>query len=284
MQSPEKVCPRVRCHWMHVLYVVVSVLALAGDALAEKPDPRDAKYENGELVRLEVAGRHGYLIRPTKKTDPQKSWVWEAPFWLAINDDQGRVQHRMYVERMLAAGLHVAGIDVGTSCGSPSGGEVCQKFFEHVTSEHGLHNKARLLVQSNGGLIGHAWAFRHPQHVDRIGGIYPAIDFRSWPGLDKVVAFPEPTLGFDLSLDELTRRAAEFNPIDNLAPLAKAGVRVFHIHGDADTLVPLDANSARAVTIYTALGGDARVEVLKGLGHGGAEFYASESLVKFLIE
>ena len=39
-----------------------------------------------------------------------------------------------------------------------------------------------------------------------------------------------------LTLDELTKRSAEFNPIDNLAPLAKSGVKVFHIHGDSDTL------------------------------------------------
>ena len=267
-----------------LLVVFGGVPLESGAAKADQPDPRSATYENGELVRLEVEGRHGYLIRPTKKVDPQKAWVWDLPFWLAIHDTQGRVQHRMYVERFLGAGLHVAGIDVGTSCGSPRGAEVCQKFFERLTTQHGLHDKARLLVQSNGGLIGYAWAFRHPNSVDRIGGIYPATDFRSWPGLDKVVTFPDPTLGYELGLDELTKRAAEFNPIDNLAPLAKAGVRIFHIHGDDDKLVPLEANSARVVEQFSALGGAARVEVLKGLGHGSPAFYASESLARFLID
>jgi hypothetical protein len=40
-----------------------------------------------------------------------------------------------------------------------------------------------------------------------------------------------------LSLAELTRRADEFNAIDNLAPLAKSGVKILHIHGDRDELV-----------------------------------------------
>ncbi|MFO1093872.1 MAG: hypothetical protein U0992_11260 [Planctomycetaceae bacterium] len=62
-----------------------------------------------------------------------------------------------------------------------------------------------------------AWAFRHPDcRVDKLGNIYPATDFRSWPKLPQVITYPEPGLGYNLTLDELTR-IAEFNPIDNLA-------------------------------------------------------------------
>ena len=52
--------------------------------------------------------------------------------------------------------------------------------------KHKLHQRARMIGQSNGGLISYAWAFRHPKHVDRIFGIYPATDIRSWPGLHKI--------------------------------------------------------------------------------------------------
>ena len=243
----------------------------------------EGSYAQGELVRLDIDGRRAYLIKPTGKVDATRRWIWVGPFWLAVNQD-GIVQHRMYVDRYLDAGFHVAGVDVGTSCGSPTGAAVYQKLYERLTGEFGLNRKARLLGQSNGGLISYAWAFRHPESVDRIGGIYPATDFRTWPGLAKVVEFPEPTLGYGLTLDELTRRAAEFNPIDNLAPLAKAGVKIFHIHGDKDTLVPTKENSEELVERYRKLGGDARLEIVPGLGHGGKEFYQSQSLVGFLIE
>ncbi len=272
-----------------LLMAVVGAMLLAltcqfAPARAADPKPIEGSYANGELVRLEIEGRRAFLIRPTTKTDPTRRWIWVAPFWLAVQDERGAVQHRLYVDRFLDAGFHVAGVDVGTSCGSPAGADVYQKFYEHLTARLGLNPKARLLGQSNGGLISYAWAFRHPDCVDRIGGIYPAIDFRSWPGLANVVNFPEPKLGFGLTLDELTKRAAEFNPIDNLAPLAKAGIKIFHIHGDSDTLVPADANSVRVVEEFKKLGGDARLETLKGLGHGSPAFYESESLVKFLIE
>jgi pimeloyl-ACP methyl ester carboxylesterase len=75
----------------------------------------------------------------------------------------------------------------------------------------------------------------------------------------------------------------EFNPIDNLAPLAKAGVRILHIHGDKDELVPLCQNSGELVARYRALGGDARLVTLKGLGHGGREFYESRDGIEFLL-
>jgi pimeloyl-ACP methyl ester carboxylesterase len=259
-------------------------LALVCRAAADEPKPVERPYGNDQLVRLTIEGRKAYFVRPTKEIDPARRWIWVTPGYLALADDRGVVEHRMYVDRFLGAGFHVAGIDVGATCGSPRGAEVYQKFYEHLTTNEKLSPKARMLGQSNGGLISYAWAFRHPDLVDRIGGIYPATDFRSWPGLDKALAYPEPALGFGLSLDELTRRAAEFNPIDHLAPLAKAGVKIFHFHGDKDTVVPCDVNSQMFVEKYQGLGGSAKLEIISGLGHGGKAFYNSESLARFLIE
>jgi pimeloyl-ACP methyl ester carboxylesterase len=277
-----------RDRWLGALILIAAIVAalaiISRTALAAEQPVIEGTYPSGELLKLEVDGSNAYLIRPTKKTDPTKRWIWVAPFWLAVNDGQGRLQHRFYVDRFLEAGFHVAGVDVGTSCGSPRGAEVYQQTYQLLTSKYGLNARTRLLGQSNGGLITYAWAFRHPDSVDRIGGIYPAVDFRSWPGLANVVNFPDPKLGFGLSLDELTKRVAEFNPIDNLAPLAKSGVKIFHIHGDSDTTVPMDANSVPVMETFKKLGGDAELEVIKGLGHGGTPFYESVSLVRFLIE
>ncbi len=203
-------------------------------------------YNNGELVELRVRGRIAYLIKPIGKVDPQKRWVWDFPFWLAINDGFGSVAHRYYVEQLLAAGFHVAGVEVGPSCGSPAAAEVCQEFYEQLVSKHGLNKRARVLSHSHGGLIAYGWAFRHPKCVDRIAGMCPATDFRTYPTLPNVVTGPTKGLDYGLSLEELQRRAGEFNPIDNLAPLAKAGVKILHLHGDEDTLIPTAAtvNSA----------------------------------------
>jgi hypothetical protein len=255
------------------------------------PTKISGAYQGGELVELRVRDRLAYLIKPTGKVDPQKRWLWDFPFWLAINDGFGNVAHRRYVEKLLAAGFHIAGVDVGPSNGSPAAAEVCQEFYEQLVSKNGLHKRARVLAHSGGGLIAYGWAFRHPACVDRIAGMCPATDFRTYPTLPNVVTGPTKGLDYGLSLEELTRRTGEFNPIENLAPLAKAGAKILHLHGDEDTLVPTSANSRELARRYRELGGEAEIVLLKDLGagransrgHDGPELYESASLLKFLL-
>ena len=152
-----------------------------------------------------------------------------------------------------------------------------------------MNERARVLCHSHGGLIAYGWAFRHPTCVDRIAGMCPAIDFRTYPGLGNVITVPAPGLNYDLTLEELQRRATEFNPIDNLAPLAKAGVKIMQLHGDADLLVPTGANatelsgaatdsSAATPRSYCCRTWDPRKR-----GHDGPELYESATLLKFLL-
>jgi pimeloyl-ACP methyl ester carboxylesterase len=284
--------------------LLMNVVAAAGDepkspaskSIAERnamklPTKIAGAYSGGELVELRVRDRMAYLIKPTGKVDPQRRWLWDFPFWLAINDGFGNVAHRYYVEKALAAGFHIAGVDVGPSCGSPAAAEVCQEFYEHLVSKHGLHKRARVLAHSHGGLIAYGWAFRHPTCVDRIAGMCPATDFRTYPTLPNVVTGPTKGLDYGLSLEELDRRAGEFNPIDNLAPLAKAGAKILHLHGDADTLVSTSANSTELARRYRELGAEAEIVLLKDLGagrtnsrgHDGPELYESAPLLKFLL-
>jgi hypothetical protein len=284
--------------------LLMNVVAEAGDepkssasnSIAERnamkiPTKIAGAYSGGELVELRVRDRMGFIIKPTGKVDPQKRWIWDFPFWLAINDGFGTVSHRFYVEKAIAAGFHVAGVDVGPSCGSPAAAEVCQEFYEHLVSTHGLHKRARVLAHSHGGLIAYGWAFRHSTCVDRIAGMCPATDFRTYPTLLNVVTGPTKGLDYGLSLEELDRRAREFNPIENLAPLAQAGVKIRHLHGDKDTLVPTSANSTELARRYGELGGEAEIVLLKDLGarransrgHDGPELYESAPLLKFLL-
>lgn len=290
---------------MHSIHVKAAlalgvILLLARVDAAEEPQPTaplseaeraarmvptkiEATYQGGELLHLTVHERMAYLVKPTGKVDAQKRWLWEFPFWLGVNDGFGNLQHRNYLEKALAAGFHIAGIDVGPSCASPAAAKVCQEFYDRLVADFGLAPRARIMGQSHGGLIAYGWAFRHPTCVERIAGICPATDFRSWPGLANTINFPAKGLGYDLSPAEFARRAAEFNPIDNLAPLAKAGVKILHIHGDKDTLVPMSDNSTELAHRYRELGGTATIVVIPGLGHGGQELYHSAPLLDFLI-
>ena len=85
----------------------------------------DAVYEHGTLTPLFCAGTAAYIIAPKGVVDSERRWVWISNLFLALNDkDCGPVMQRYYVEGALAKGFHVAGIDVGASCGSPKGAAV----------------------------------------------------------------------------------------------------------------------------------------------------------------
>ena len=70
-----------------------------------------------------------------------------------------------------------------------------------------------------------------------------------------------------MTAEQLKAELAEHNPIDRLAPLAQAQVPLFHIHGDSDTVVPLEENSAELMRRYRKLDGVITLKVIKGQGH-----------------
>ena len=102
------------------------------------------------------------------------------------------------------------------------------------------------------------WAAENPDKVAGIAGIYPVCDLRSYPGLDKACG------AYGLTRAELEEQLDKHNPVARLAPLAKAGVPIFHIHGDADAVVPLKDNSGEVARRYEKLGGKMELKVAKG--------------------
>lgn len=124
----------------------------------------------------------------------------------------------------------------------------------------------------------YAWAADHPESVACIAGIYPVCNLRSYPGLARACG------AYGLTAEQLEQRLAEHNPLDRLAPLAKAGVPLFHIHGDVDTVVPLQDNSGEAARRYRELGGQMQLVVPQGQGHNmWPGFFQCQELVDFVI-
>ncbi len=104
---------------------------------------------------------------------------------------------------------------------------------------------------------------------------------RTYPGLDKAA----PAYG--LTPKELAARLVELNPIERVGVLAKHHVPAFFIHGDADTVVPLKANSAEFAARYRAAGVPDSVTLIvaKGQGHNFWEgFFHCQGLVDFAID
>jgi hypothetical protein len=222
---------------------------------------------------FEVAGSPAFLIRPKGKTGPSPMpWVWYAPVIGHPN-----TSHAWMLKQWLTKGIGMAGVDVGESYGSPRGRKVFTALWETLTTRYGMSERPCLLPQSRGGLMLYNWAAENAGRVACIAGIYTVCDLRSYPGLDKASG------AYGMSAADLEARLAEHDPIDRLAPLAKAGVPILHVHGDADTVVPLEKNSGELARRYRALGGPVKLIVIPGKGHEVCpEFFRCQELVDFV--
>ena len=74
------------------------------------------------------------------------------------------------------------------------------------------------------------------------------------------------------------------NPIDGLAPLAKAGVPLIHVVGDADVVVPVVENTSILESRYQKLGGAIKVIHKEGIGHHPHSLADPAPLVDYILK
>ena len=181
-------------------------------------------------------------------------------------------------ERFLGAGIAIAGVNVGESYGSPAGRKTYTALYEKLVKDEGFDTKVSLLARSRGGLMLYCWAAENPEKIRCITGIYPVCNLASYPGLGRACG------AYGMTQGQLADALVKHNPVDRLAPLAAAGVPIFHIHGDQDRVVPLEANSGLVKKRYDQLGGEMTLEVVKGQGHNlWAGWFHSQKLVDFIL-
>ncbi|MBT3344456.1 MAG: hypothetical protein HN404_15740 [Gemmatimonadetes bacterium] len=230
----------------------------------------------GEVFDLD--GNTAFLITPPRSDTADVNpipWVWYAPTLPGL---PGAEEAWMFTQ-FLHEGMAIAGIDVGESYGSPAGRASFTAFHQELTEVRGLSSKACLFARSRGGLMLYNWAVEHPDCVASIAGIYPVCSPASYPGAETAA----PAYG--LTTDQFIEELPNHDPLERLAPLAAANVPIFHIHGDSDTVVPLEANSARLARRYDELAAPMTLRVIEGGGHDMWDgWFRCEELVDFIIE
>ena len=247
---------------------------MAFSCLANGEKPKKQLPFPGDVFAID--GHTAFLIQPdTKPANKAMPWVWYAP---TLHGLPGGAEKWMF-ERFLKAGIAIAGVDVGESLGNPKGRATYIALHKYLVEKRGLTKQACLLARSRGGLMLYNWAAENPDKVRCITGIYPVCNITSYPGLERACS------AYGMTAEELKSGLAKHNPIDRLAPLAKAKVPIFHIHGDMDRVVPLEKNSAIIKSRYDKLGGPMTLEVVKGQGHNmWAGWFQSQKLVNFIIK
>jgi pimeloyl-ACP methyl ester carboxylesterase len=226
---------------------------------------------------FEIDGRPAFVFLPdeARRSNPQP-WIFYAPALPGYPDGAERWMHESFLE----AGVAVAGIDVGEAYGSPKSHKLFDALHRELARKRRFAEKAVLFGRSRGGLWVTSWAIANPSKVAGIIGIYPVFDFNTYPGLAKTAP------AYDISVDELTARQSELNPIKRIGVVARARIPVALIHGDIDKVVPLEPNSGEFVRQYKEAGAESLVNliILEGQGHNFFEgFFHSQALVDHAI-
>ena len=139
---------------------------------------------------------------------------------------------------------------------------------------------------SRGGLYCYNWASANPDKVACIYGDAPVCDFKSWPGGKGTGKGSASDWQRVLNLWKFENEQAALdykgNPVDNLKPLAEAGVPLLHVFGDADDVVPWEENTGLIATRYKELGGSIELIRKPGVGHHPHGLDDSTPIVEFI--
>lgn len=235
-------------------------------------------WEGFQQENFQVGERKAFLIVP-KQAATGKPWIWRTEFF--GHEPQGD-------KALVGKGFHVAYIDVQNLYGAPKALDAMDAMYAHVTDKFQLSKKVVLEGFSRGGLFALNWAARHPDRVACIYNDAPVCDFKSWPGgRGKGKGSPadwermKAAYGFASDAEAL---GYKLNPVDNLAPLAKAGIPILHICGADDEVVPMEENSLLVEKRYKELGGSFTLISKPNCGHHPHSLPDPTPIVEFVLK
>ncbi|TWT98694.1 prolyl oligopeptidase family serine peptidase [Neorhodopirellula pilleata] len=228
--------------------------------------------------QFNVAGHPLSVVAP-ETAAAGRPWVWHGEFF----------GHKPAPDiELLRRGFHIVYANIPNRLGSPSAVEHWNRCYDELTSQYQLHHKVALVGLSRGGLYCYNWAIANPDRVACIYGDAPVCDFRSWPGglgsgkgspRDWAIVLQQ--YGFANDAEAV---AYSKNPVDSLAPLARAGVPLLHVFGDADDVVPWDENTGRVAETYRSLGGKITLIRKPGVGHHPHGLEDPTPIVDFIVD
>ena len=224
-----------------------------------------------------LGGLSAFVIVPANPA-PGKPWIAYGPSVGTLPNWTGSGEEKWMFDRYFAAGIAVAGIYSGDLSGNVAQRAGYTLLYNELVNNRSYASRFCFHARSRGGLISYNWAADNPGKVAAIGGIYPVTNLLSYPGETIAAA------NYGVTVAQLNTNIALYNPIERLAPLFSSGVKLFHIHGDSDGLVPLSGNSQITKNRYDALGGTMTLKVIAGGGHDVSPYwFQDQDLTDFMI-
>ena len=257
-------------------FLTLLLLSVVPVGLQAKFPGTAKKWHGYDLYEFKVSGVNCKVVEPANVACG-KPWIWRARFW----------GHQPQLDKaLLELGWHVVYCDVGNLFGNDEAIGRWNAFYDHLVGEHKFSKKCVLEGMSRGGLIIYNWAAANPEAVHCIYADAPVLDIRSWPGgkgKGKGGGGAWKTCMKAHGLTEETAKDFKGNPIDYLEPLAKAGIPLIHVVGQADNVVPVEENTDILEKRYKALGGKIQVIRKEGVGHHPHSLKDPKPLLDFIL-
>lgn len=246
--------------------------AAAAAAIDATPALQQSQWNGYARVDFTVAGRPGLLVFPHQAA-AGKPWIWRTEFF--GHEPQADLA-------LLAKGWHVAYLDAKNMYGSPAAIGHMGNFYAHVVVRFGLAQRVVLEGFSRGGLYAINFALAHPTRVAALYLDAPVLDIRSWPGKKRESKEWAQCLEA-YGLNEATL-AGYRSPLDRVLTIARAGVPILSVCGDADQTVPYLENTAILEKKYRDAGGLIEVILKPGVDHHPHSLKDPAPIVDFLIK
>ena len=238
--------------------------------VTDQPFPgKKSQWEGFDRYDFICNARRAIVVAPRKVAEG-RPWIWRPAFFGAFPSVD---------KALLEKGFHVVYYDLTHLYGSPRAQRLGTDFYEVMCRYYRLSPKVTLEGFSRGGLFAFNWAANNPDKVACIYVDAPVCDMlyfsENWER--------DFWKGFlaEWGLTEENAKDFKGNPIDNLAPLAAAGIPVMGVCGDSDKIVPYEKHMKIAAERYRALGGNVEIILKPGCDHHPHSLDNAEPVVDF---
>jgi pimeloyl-ACP methyl ester carboxylesterase len=255
-----------------LLWINLSVVTFAAN-VGSSTAVQSTRWNGFERVDFTFADRPCIIVVPAAPA-PGRPWIWRTEFF----------GHEPQVDlALLARGWHLAYIEAKNMYGGPKAMALFGQFYAHVVVNLRLAQRVVLEGFSRGGLYAFNFAATHPSRVAALYLDAPVLDIRSWPGRNRSSKeWAECLEAYGLTEDSLV--AFRGNPLDRVVAVAKGGVPVIAVCGDADTTVPFAENTAILEKRFRELGGTIEVILKPGVEHHPHSLKDPAPVVEFLVQ
>ncbi len=232
---------------------------------------RNGEWNGGDRYDFSFEGRHVTVVAP-KQVASGSPWIWRPAFFDAFPSVD---------KALLDQGFHVVYLDVTHCYGNPRAVALGTEFYNYMTSRYGLSSKVTLEGFSRGGLYALNWAIKN---ADKVACLYldaPVCNVFSWPGRKDKALWSD--LLKEWNTTDEAMESFQGNPIDNLSPLAKAGIPIISVCGDVDKVVPFKENMDVVRSRYLAMGGTVEVILKPDADHHPHSLENPQPVVDFIV-